>query len=63
MVHINSKYIGADGTLDSSYSVNPDGVAVLGFMFEIKPTWWWWFTAKVYIVDNKNVEKLKTTYY
>ena len=35
MVHINSKYVGDDGTLDDSYATEADGVAVLGFMFEV----------------------------
>ena len=36
MVHINSKYINEDGTLDPGYGSNIDGVAVLGFMFKVK---------------------------
>ena len=36
MVHINSKYINEDGTLDPGYGSNSDGVAVLGFMFKVK---------------------------
>ena len=36
MVHINSKYVNDDGTLDPGYATNCDGVAVLGFMFKVK---------------------------
>ena len=36
MVHINSKYVLSDGTLDEEFKTNPDGVAVLGFMFNVK---------------------------
>ena len=36
MVHINSKYINEDGTIDPGYGSNSDGVAVLGFMFKVK---------------------------
>ena len=35
MVHINAKYVGSDGTLNADYSSNPDGVAVLGFLFDV----------------------------
>ena len=36
MVHYNSKYVGTDGTLDSAYSTEADGVAVLGFVFDVR---------------------------
>ena len=36
MVHINTRYVNVDGTLDDDYAVNPDGVAVLGFLFTAK---------------------------
>ena len=45
MVHINSKYVGTDGNLDAGYSSNPDGVAVLGFMFDVTKD------AEVHIAD------------
>ena len=35
MVHVNSKHVGSDGTLDASYSSESLGVAVLGFVFEV----------------------------
>ena len=35
MVCINSKYIETDGTLNDEYGTNADGVAVLGFMFQL----------------------------
>ena len=44
MVHINSRYVGTDGTLDTTYSTAPDGVAVLGFVFDVVSA------AKVYVV-------------
>ena len=37
MVHINSKYVDAEGNLDGGYATNADGLAVLGFMFEVSP--------------------------
>ena len=37
MVHINSKYVGADGSLDGGYATNADGLAVIGFMFKMDP--------------------------
>jgi len=36
MVCINTKYINADGTLDGNYLVIQDGVAVLGFLFDVR---------------------------
>jgi len=38
MVHINSKYVDAQGNLDGGYATNGDGLAVLGFMFELNST-------------------------
>ena len=38
MVHINSKYVDAEGNLDGGYATNADGLAVLGFMFEVNST-------------------------
>ena len=38
MVHINSKYVDAEGNLDGGYATNADGLAVLGFMFEVDST-------------------------
>ena len=38
MVHINSKYVDAEGNLDGGYATNGDGLAVLGFMFEVNDT-------------------------
>jgi carbonic anhydrase len=35
MVHINSKYVNDDGTLDSAFATNADGAAVLGFMLSV----------------------------
>ena len=35
MVHVNSKYVKCDGTLDSTHLSSADGIAVLGFMFEL----------------------------
>jgi carbonic anhydrase len=35
MVHVNSRYVKPDGTLDSKYQSSEDGLAVLGFMFEL----------------------------
>jgi len=35
MVCINSKYVETDGTLDDEYTTAADGVAVLGFLFNI----------------------------
>lgn len=35
MVHINSKYVQEDGTLDDGYATNADGLAVIGFLFKI----------------------------
>ena len=37
MVHVNSKYVNSDGTLDPLYATNDDGLAVVGFMFKIDP--------------------------
>ena len=34
MVHINSKYVDAEGNLDGGYATNADGLAVLGLMFD-----------------------------
>ena len=39
MVCINSKYVNEDGTLNALYSTESDGVAVLGFMFQIPRRW------------------------
>ena len=36
MVCINTKYVNADGTLAGEYLENPDGVAVLGFLFRVR---------------------------
>ena len=38
MVHINSKYVDAEGNLDGGYATNADGLDVLGFMFEVNST-------------------------
>ena len=35
MVCINSKYINSDGTKDDAYGTEADGVAVLGFLFDV----------------------------
>ena len=35
MVHINSKYVDEQGNLDGAFATNKDGLAVLGFMFEL----------------------------
>ena len=35
MVHVNSKHVRSDGTLDASYSSEALGVAVLGFVFQV----------------------------
>ncbi len=35
MVHINCKYYDADGNLDDAYLSTDDGVAVLGFLFDV----------------------------
>ena len=35
MVHINMKYVGDDGYLNDEFLTAEDGLAVLGFMFEI----------------------------
>ena len=35
LVHINSKYVNADGSLDGGYATNADGLAVIGFLFKI----------------------------
>ena len=35
MVHVNSRYVKSDGTLDSTYTSATDGLAVLGFMFQL----------------------------
>ena len=35
MVHINCKYYDADGNLDDAYASTEDGVAVLGFLFDV----------------------------
>ena len=34
MVHINCKYY-IDGNLDNAYATTEDGVAVLGFLFDV----------------------------
>ena len=36
MVHVNSKYVNPDGSINPEYAQNPDGLAVLGFMFKVK---------------------------
>ena len=36
MVHVNSKYVNPDGSLNPDLFQNPDGLAVLGFMFKVK---------------------------
>ena len=36
MVHVNSKYLNDDGTVDPVAYQTPDGLAVLGFMFKVK---------------------------
>ena len=38
MVHVNSKYLNDDGTVDPVAYQTPDGLAVLGFMFKVKST-------------------------
>ena len=36
MVHINCKYYNTtDGSLDAAYASTEDGVAVLGFLFDV----------------------------
>ena len=34
MVHVNTKYINEDGTLNPGYATNKDGLAVLGFLYK-----------------------------
>ena len=34
MVHVNTKYINEDGTLNPAYATNKDGLAVLGFLYK-----------------------------
>ena len=36
MVHVNSKYLNDDGTVDPVAKQTSDGLAVLGFMFKVK---------------------------
>ena len=36
MVHVNSKYVKEDGTIDPATFQDPNGLAVLGFMFKVK---------------------------
>ena len=36
MVHVNSKYVKDDGTIDPATFQDPNGLAVLGFMFKVK---------------------------
>ena len=36
MVHVNSKYLNDDGSVDPVAKQTSDGLAVLGFMFEVK---------------------------
>ena len=36
MVHVNTKYVNPDGSLNLEFAQNPDGLAVLGFMFKVK---------------------------
>ena len=54
MVHINSKYVNDDGSLDSAFASNSDGAAVLGFMLSVPSG-----TQEVHIifdaVYNKNI--------
>ena len=38
MVHVNSKYVDEDGKLDGNFLKFDDGLAVLGFMFELNST-------------------------
>jgi len=38
MVCINSKYVNSDGTKDDAYGTEADGVAVLGFLFDVQST-------------------------
>ena len=38
MVHVNSKYVDKDGKLDGDFLKSADGLAVLGFMFELNST-------------------------
>ena len=40
MVHVNSKYVDKDGKLDGDFLKSADGLAVLGFMFELNSKVW-----------------------
>ena len=52
MVHVNSKYLNDDGTVDPVAKQTPDGLAVLGFMFKVK-------SSEVTIINNNMVQILK----
>ena len=48
MVHVNSKYLNDDGTVDPVAYQTSDGLAVLGFMFKVK-------SFQVTIINNNSV--------
>ena len=52
MVHVNSKYLNDDGTVDPVANQTSDGLAVLGFMFKVK-------SSEVTIINNNMVQILK----
>ena len=37
MVHVNTKYVMANGQLDGGYATEADGLAVIGFLFKMDP--------------------------
>ena len=47
MVHVNSKYVDNDGKLDGNFLKSDDGLAVLGFMFELNSTVWKYYQMKL----------------
>ena len=48
MVHVNSKYLNDDGTVDPIAYQTSDGLAVLGFMFKVK-------SSEVTTINNDSV--------
>ena len=55
MVHVNSKYLNDDGTVDPIAYQTSDGLAVLGFMFKVK-------SSEVKIINNRMTEIFEMFY-
>ena len=54
MVHVNSKYVDKDGTLNGDFLKSADGLAVLGFMFELNSTVWkYYYITHEWLRENR----------